>query len=62
VRLDLTGAGIVSCARLASLIASTRGDGEIRIAHIDEAIARQFRQEARLWRGRSVGQVPSAAQ
>jgi hypothetical protein len=63
VRLDLTGAGIVGGARLASLIAATRGDGTISTEHVDEAIARQFRQEARLVRGGpAVRGRPSALQ
>jgi hypothetical protein len=53
VRLDLTGAGIMSSARLAALLSATQGDERPTIAHVREAIARQFRQEARLLRGQT---------
>jgi hypothetical protein len=51
VRLDLTGAGIVGSARLAALLAATQGEARPTMGHVLEAIARQFRQEARLPRG-----------
>ena len=50
VRLELTGAGIVGAARLAALLATTRGETSLTMEHVREAIARQFRQEARLLR------------
>jgi hypothetical protein len=51
VKLDLTGAGIVGSARLAVLIASSEGQRRPNMEHVREAIARQYRQEARLLRG-----------
>ncbi len=46
--LDLTGAGIVSAARNAALLAAGEGGGIIGKPHVVRAIARQFRREARL--------------
>lgn len=46
--LDLTGAGIVSAARNAALLAAGEGSGAIGKQHVVRAIARQFRREARL--------------
>jgi hypothetical protein len=59
VRLDLTGAGIVGSARLAALLAATQGEMRPTMGHVRDAIARQFRQEARLLRG-SGNSVPTA--
>lgn len=47
-QLDLTGAGIVSVARNAALLALRDGRAEIGMAEITRAIARQFQQEARV--------------
>jgi hypothetical protein len=60
VRLDLTGAGILGAARLGALLAACEPDGNglVRMAHVAEAIGRQFRQEARLLRGGAVVSAP----
>jgi ATPase family protein associated with various cellular activities (AAA)/winged helix domain-containing protein len=47
-RLDLTGAGIVGAARTAALLAADEMSPTITMAHIVRAIARQYRQEARI--------------
>ncbi|GGR38717.1 ATP-binding protein [Streptomyces netropsis] len=47
-RLDLTGAGIMSAARGAALLAAESGSPVIGREHLAEAITRQFRQESRL--------------
>jgi hypothetical protein len=54
-QLDLTGAAIMSASRLAGLLAAAESSETIRLEHIGEAISRQFRQEARLLRGRAIG-------
>jgi ATP-dependent 26S proteasome regulatory subunit len=54
-QLDLTGAAIMSASRLAGLLAAAEPSETIRLEHIGEAISRQFRQEARLLRGRAIG-------
>ena len=47
-RLDLTGAGITSIARTAALLAAADGCDAISKWHIVQAIARQYRLEARV--------------
>lgn len=54
-QLDLTGAGIMGSARLAGLLAATEPSETIRLDHLGEAVSRQFRQQARLLRGRALG-------
>jgi ATPase family associated with various cellular activities (AAA) len=61
VRIDLTGAGIVSSARLAVLLAVTQGEARPTMEHVRDAIARQYRQEARLPRGFSRTQADTRA-
>jgi hypothetical protein len=46
--LDLTGAGIVASARTAALLAAQEESARIETRHVVQAIARQFRQEARV--------------
>ncbi len=55
--LDLTGASIVAAARLAGLLAASESSRSIRLDHLAEAISRQFRQQARLLRGREIGRL-----
>lgn len=45
--LDMTGAGIVSAARTAALLAASQ-NGLISFAHLVDGVERQFRQEARM--------------
>jgi hypothetical protein len=47
-RLDMTGAGIVSVARTAALIAIDSGCETISMAQVVRALMRQFRREARV--------------
>jgi hypothetical protein len=47
-RLDLTGAGIVGAVRTAALLAGQAEASSIAMRHLIEAIARQFRREARV--------------
>jgi hypothetical protein len=47
-RLDMTGAGIVNSVRTAALLAAHAGASTIEMPHIVEAVARQFRREARV--------------
>jgi hypothetical protein len=48
-QLDLTGAGIVNAARMAALLAAQPKEGAaIGMAHLVQAVARQFQHEARL--------------
>jgi hypothetical protein len=47
-RLDMTGAGIVTSARTAALLAADAGSATITMADMVRATARQFRREARL--------------
>lgn len=47
-RLDMTGAGIVSVARTAALLAADAGAPSITMSHVVRATARQYRREARL--------------
>jgi hypothetical protein len=54
-RLDLIGAGIVGAARTAALLAADDASDTITIAHVVQAIARQYRREARLLTGSELG-------
>lgn len=47
-RLDLTGAGIVSIARTAALLAADAGSAVISMPHLVQATARQYRRETRI--------------
>jgi len=47
-RLDLTGAGIVSIARTAALLAADSGSTTISMPHLVQATARQYRRETRI--------------
>jgi len=47
-RLDLTGAGIVSSARTAALIAADEKSTSISLHHIAEGVVRQYRREGRV--------------
>ena len=47
-RLDLTGAGIVSVARTAALLAADEGSETISMSHLVRATARQYRRETRI--------------
>ena len=47
-RLDMTGAGIVSAARTAALLAASNGASRITATHIADGVRRQFRGEARM--------------
>ena len=47
-RLDLTGAGIVSIARTAALLAADAGSATISMLHLVQATARQYRRETRI--------------
>jgi SpoVK/Ycf46/Vps4 family AAA+-type ATPase len=60
--LDLTGAGIVSSARTAAMLASDEGSATIRMTHIVRAVARQFRREARILSPTSMGPYASLLQ
>jgi hypothetical protein len=51
----MTGAGIVSTARGAALIAADANAGTISMAHAVAAIARQYQREARLLRPSELG-------
>lgn len=57
--LTLTGAGIVSAARTAALLAADAGAAEITMSHIVRGIARQYQREARILRPTELG--PCAA-
>jgi len=57
--LDLSGAGIVSAARTAAMLAVDEGSDLIRMEHIVRAVARQFRREARVLMPASVGPYAS---
>lgn len=54
-RLDLTGAGIVSAARGAALLAADAGTGTISMRDVVRGIARQYQREARLLRASELG-------
>jgi hypothetical protein len=54
-RLDMTGAGIVSSARTAALIAADEGSETITMSHTVRAIAGQFRREARILSATDLG-------
>jgi ATP-dependent 26S proteasome regulatory subunit len=54
-RLDLTGAGIVGAARTAALLAADAASDTITIAHVVQAIARQYRREARILTASELG-------
>jgi len=47
-RLDMTGAGIVSAARTAALLAASSGEDRISAARILAGVQRQFRHEGRM--------------
>ncbi len=47
-RLDMTGAGIVSAARTAALLAASNGASRVTATHIADGVRRQFRGEARM--------------
>jgi hypothetical protein len=47
-RLDLTGAGIMGAARLAALLALKAGSERIGMREVVQAVARQYRREARI--------------
>ncbi len=47
-RLDLTGAGIVSIARTAALLAVDEGSPTISMTHLVQATARQYQRETRI--------------
>jgi hypothetical protein len=53
--LDLTGAGIVSAARTAALLAIDDGVGRITMEHAIRGCARQFRREGRLLSASELG-------
>ena len=53
--LDLTGAGIVSAARTAALLAIDEGAGRITMEHAIRGCARQFRREGRLLSASELG-------
>jgi len=54
-RLSMTGAGIVSSARSAALLAADAGCVSISMAHVVRATARQFRREARVLTAHELG-------
>jgi hypothetical protein len=60
--LDLTGAGIVSSARTAAMLASDEGSALINMSHVVRAVARQFRREARILSPTSMGPYASLLQ
>ena len=51
----MTGAGIVSSARTAALIAADEGSETITMSHIVRAIAGQYRREARILKTTELG-------
>ena len=54
--LDLTGAGIVSIARTAALLAADERTDCINMSHVVKAVARQYQREARLLTAAQLGQ------
>jgi SpoVK/Ycf46/Vps4 family AAA+-type ATPase len=54
-RLDMTGAGIVSAARTAALLAADTGAGAISMRDVVHGVARQYQREARLLRPAEFG-------
>jgi hypothetical protein len=54
-RLDMTGAGIVSAARSAALLAADAGEGTISMRDVVRGVARQYQREARLLRPAELG-------
>jgi hypothetical protein len=61
-RLDLTGAGIVTSAHTAALLAADEGSEIIRMSHIIRAVTRQYRREARILTANDLGQYASLLQ
>jgi SpoVK/Ycf46/Vps4 family AAA+-type ATPase len=61
-RLDLTGAGIVSAARTAALLAASEKRDVITKAHLARAIARQYHREARVLMPAELGPYAQLAQ
>jgi AAA+ superfamily predicted ATPase len=59
-RLDLTGAGIVSSARVAALAAARVGASAIGIPHVIEAVTSQFQREARALTATDLGPYAGA--
>jgi SpoVK/Ycf46/Vps4 family AAA+-type ATPase len=58
-RLDMTGAGIVSAARSAALIAADSAGAHISMRDVVAGIARQYQREARLLRAAELGPYAS---
>jgi hypothetical protein len=54
-RLDMTGAGIVSAARSAALLAADAGADVIAMGDVVRGVARQYQREARLLRPAELG-------
>jgi hypothetical protein len=61
-QLDLTGAGIVSAARMAALLAAQGDDARIGMSHLVRAVARQFQHEARLLPTAQLGRFAGLAE
>jgi SpoVK/Ycf46/Vps4 family AAA+-type ATPase len=53
--IDLTGAGIVTSARTAALLAAENGAQAITMAHVVRGISRQYQREARVLRPSDLG-------
>ena len=54
-QLDMTGAGIVSAARTAALLAADEDSPNISMSHVVRGVGRQFRREARILSPTSLG-------
>ncbi|WP_216870683.1 AAA family ATPase [Modestobacter excelsi] len=54
-RLDMTGAGIVSAARSAALLAADAGEDAISMGAVVRGVARQYQREARLLQPAELG-------
>ncbi|HEX5736467.1 MAG TPA: ATP-binding protein [Blastocatellia bacterium] len=61
-QLELTGAGIVSAARTAALLAADEEANAITMQHVVRAIARQFKREARILPRTQLGSYASLLQ
>lgn len=57
--LDMNGAGIVSAARTAAMLAADEPCANIRMKHLVRAVARQYRREARIFSPASMGPYAS---